>query len=234
MFSHSAALYDALYHWKDYRGEAAHVASLIRDAQPQAHTVLDVACGTGEHARWLASHGFEVDGLDLDRSLLAIAQQKHPHGRFHTGDMSAFAMGRRYDAVTCPFGSIAYLVTLERVARALQCFRAHLARGGVLIVEPWFGPGVIDPTRVTRQKGHTVDSTVERTSQIDVEGRVSRLRFDYTIEEPSGVRHAQEVHELGLFTNDEMRETFERAGFAMTFDAEGLMGRGLWYGRTAI
>jgi ubiquinone/menaquinone biosynthesis C-methylase UbiE len=68
MFSASAELYDLVYSgFKDYAAETAQLVALIRQAHPQARTVLDVACGTGEHARLLVEqHGFEVDGLDLD------------------------------------------------------------------------------------------------------------------------------------------------------------------------
>jgi SAM-dependent methyltransferase len=34
-------------------------------------TVLDVACGAGRHARWLALLGFEVSAVDRDASLFA-------------------------------------------------------------------------------------------------------------------------------------------------------------------
>jgi SAM-dependent methyltransferase len=33
--------------------------------------VLDVACGSGRHARWLAAMGFEVDAVDRDPTLFA-------------------------------------------------------------------------------------------------------------------------------------------------------------------
>jgi SAM-dependent methyltransferase len=33
--------------------------------------VLDVACGTGRHARWLAARGYQVDALDRDATALA-------------------------------------------------------------------------------------------------------------------------------------------------------------------
>lgn len=34
-------------------------------------TVLDVACGSGRHVRWLAARGFRVTGVDRDAALLA-------------------------------------------------------------------------------------------------------------------------------------------------------------------
>ena len=51
MFSASAELYDLIYSkFRDYIGEAAQIESLLRRLDPRCRTVLDVACGTGEHA----------------------------------------------------------------------------------------------------------------------------------------------------------------------------------------
>ena len=88
MFSASADLYDAIYRaFKDYAAESAAVARLLRGANPRCMTVLDVGCGTGEHARCLARAGFIVDGLDVEPAFVRIARRKHPDGRFFEGDM---------------------------------------------------------------------------------------------------------------------------------------------------
>src|SRR4051794_18215995 len=209
MFTESAEFYDAIYSFKDYAAEAAQIAALVRSAQPDARSVLDVACGTGEHARLLHErHGFEVDGLDLDPSLLRIAREKHPSGRFFEADMGDFALGQHYDVILCLFSSIAYLMTLERIRHALACFRRHLAPEGVVFVEPWFPPGGLDTSRVFRVTGTHQGMQVTRVSRNEVEGRISRLHFEYEIEAPGGTRRATEVHELGLFTQDEMSTAF--------------------------
>ena len=95
MFSESAQLYDAIYGaFKDYAGEAAQLATLLRQIHPGAHTVLDAGCGTGEHAKYLSlDHGFAVDGLDSDPGLLAVARRKLPDARFFDADMGAFDLG---------------------------------------------------------------------------------------------------------------------------------------------
>ena len=84
MFTESAELYDVIYFsFKDYRAEAAQIAALLRSLHPACRSLLDVGCGTGEHARLLASlHGFSVDGLDVSLDFLRIARAKHPAGRF--------------------------------------------------------------------------------------------------------------------------------------------------------
>ena len=152
MFTASAEYYDLIYSaLKDYDAETAQIASLLRRLNPTCRTVLDVACGTGEHARLLAGAGFDVDGLDLDPAFIRIASGKHPAGRFIEADMTDFQLQRRYDAVLCLFSSIGYVRTLERLGQAFRCFRDHLAAAGVIVVEPWFLPGVLDPSRAVRQ-----------------------------------------------------------------------------------
>lgn len=235
MFTESADIYDAIYSFKDYAAEAAEIASVLRASHPGARTVLDVACGTGEHARHLAStHGFEVDGLDLDEGLLRVARAKHPSGRFYHADMSDFTLDGRYDAILCLFSSIGYLVTLERTGRALACFRRHLRENGVVLVEPWFPPGALEDGRVSRQHGTHMGRSVERTSRVQIDGCVSHLWFDYRIETADGVRDVSEVHELGLFTRDEMATAFAGAGLRADFDRVGLTGRGLWVARPGV
>lgn len=235
MFSESAALYDLIYSsFKDYEAESANVATLLETARPGCRTVLDVACGTGEHARLLAErHGFFVDGIDLDPSFVAIAQRKHPAGMFVVADMCDFHLPRHHDAVICLFSSIGYVRTLDKVTRALECFREHLAPGGAIVVEPWFAPGVLQDGYLTHNIGERDGLRVERHSRTEIDGRLSRLHFDYVITDERGTRHASEVHELGLFTPDEMRAAFGAAGLAVDYDPQGLTGRGLYVARDA-
>ncbi len=236
MFRESAELYDLIYSsFKDYSQEARDIALLLRRIHPHCRTILDVACGTGEHAHLLAAdHGLQVDGLDLDPAFVRIARAKHPVGEFYEADMVDFHLGQRYDAVLCLFSSIGYLCTLSNVRRALACFREHLAPGGVVIVEPWFAPDVLEPGHTTTRTAEARGLRVVRVSQTEVQDRLSRLRFDYEIHGPGGVRHATEVHELGLFTTDEMLRSFEEVGLLAEHDAQGLTGRGLFVAKAAV
>ena len=234
MFSTSAEFYDLIYSiLKDYVAEATRITGLLRRFNPRCQTILDVACGTGEHARLLAARGFVVDGLDLDPALLRIATQKCPASRFFEADMRDFHLSHRYDAVLCLFSSIGYLQTLEETTQALTCFREHVAPGGVIVVEPWFAPGVLDPERVFRHAVEANGLRVSRASRIEIEGRISRLCFDYEITDGTGTRHTSEVHELGLFTAAELKGAFREAGLDADYDPDGLADRGLFVARVA-
>ena len=82
-----------------------------------ARTILDVACGTAEHARLLVdSNGFTVAGLDLDEGFVRIARAKLPSGMVYHADMTSFELPGRYDVVLCLFSAIGYVRTLPNAA----------------------------------------------------------------------------------------------------------------------
>jgi hypothetical protein len=147
--------------------------------------------------------------------------------------MSEFHLPERYDALLCLFSSIGYLRTLDRVTRALACFREHLAPGGVALVEPWLTPGVLDPAKRFTHTGEARGVSVSRHSRVEIEGTLSRLLFDYEIEDHGEARQFSEVHELGLFTTEEMMQAFREAGLGVEYDPAGLTGRGLFIARGA-
>lgn len=235
MFTESAELYDAIYFtFKDYAVEAADIARHIRAEHPQARTVLDVACGTGEHARLLAAdHGFQVDGLDLNTEFLRLARLKHPGGRFYEADMREFALSDRYDAVVCMFSSIGYVKTLPALERTLRTFRGHIAPNGIVVVEPWFPPEVMTGGHQSTRTAEANGVRVERVGTTEVDGRRCRLRFDYTLYEGDRVRHTTEIHELGLFTKEETLRAFSSAGLSARHEAPSATNRGLYIARAS-
>ena len=230
MFSASAELYDLIYsQFKDYVAETSRLADAIRQAHPRARSVLDVACGSGEHARLLAeTHGFEVDGLDLDPAFVRIAQGKLVRGSVFRADMMSFSLIRSYDVILCLFSSIGYARTLDNVTRTLDTFRQHLAPGGIVIVEPWFPPGFLESGRTIASSAAANGISVCRMGRTEIDGRISRIQFEYLIGRAAGIEHASETHELGLFTKEEMLACFDAAGLRADYYTAGSSDRG-WY-----
>lgn len=231
MFSETARYYDLIYdQFRDYEGDATRVAEMLRRLASGAELLLDVGCGTGRHAEALTRiHGYQVDGLDIQPDFVEIAQQRCPRGRFHVGDMADFDLGRRYDVLLCLFSSIGYVKTKERLAAAARCFRRHLSPSGVALIEAWMTPDAFTPGRVYLLTAETEDMKISRVNSSDVREGVSILDFHYLVGTPDGVRHLQETHELGLFTEQEMRQGFGRAGLeVLEYDPEGMTGRGLY------
>ena len=147
--------------------------------------------------------------------------------------MTSFSLGKRYDVIVCLFSAIGYVTTLANVQRTLDRFHAHLADDGLVLLEPWFAPGVLTDGRVSIKTVESPGVSVARMARVTVDARLSHLEFEYMIGRSSGIERASEVHELGLFTTEETMECFERAGFHATHDPKGPYGRGLFIARPA-
>jgi SAM-dependent methyltransferase len=233
VFSKTARYYDKIYAFKDYRAEVQRLVAIIgENLRSGSNRLLDIACGTGHHMEYLKEQ-FEVEGLDISQELLEFARQRNPGIPFHQADMVDFDLGRQLDVVTCLFSSIGYVKTLDNVKKAIACMARHTAPGGLVIIEPWLTPEAWHVPSVHGLFIDEPDFKIARVNTSFVKGRLSYFDLHYLIGTPEGTEHFVERHELGLFEIDEMRAAFVEAGLQVTYDAEGLTGRGLFLGRRA-
>ena len=213
MFDRSADVYDLLYSFKDYEAEARDLVALIRERDPDARSLLDVACGTGKHLELLRASFPDVAGVDLDEGLLAIARERLPDVPLTMADMRTVDLGRTFDAVTCLFSSVGYLRDAGELASAIGRMAAHLAPGGVLVVDGWVRPDAWWPGTHVQALAETADGVAAtRVARTWREGDRSVLDMRYLIATADdGFAQERERHELTLFTDAEYRRAFEAA-----------------------
>ncbi|MFI8403263.1 class I SAM-dependent methyltransferase [Streptomyces sp. NPDC085463] len=122
---------------------------------------LDLGCGPGRNAVFLAAQGYEVDAVDLSRTAVAWGQERAREAgvdvRFHCGDIFTVDLPPgRYDLIYdsgClhhlpPHRRISYLALLERTLApgghfALACF-ASGATGSKLPDEEFYRTRSLD------------------------------------------------------------------------------------------
>jgi len=121
--------------------------------------------------------------------------------------------------------------TTDRVMTALQRFKAHLNPGGIAIIESWFTPEKIKPIHFDMQTIDEEDLKLCRLSHTESDDKLTRIRFEYLLNDGSGIRHFSEIHEVGVFTVEEMKNCFAQSRFAVTYDPDGLTGRGIYIGK---
>jgi SAM-dependent methyltransferase len=213
VFEHSARVYDLLYSFKDYEREALDLTTLIRERDPGAASLLDVACGTGKHLELLRATFPDVAGVDLDDGLLAVAHERLPDVPLTHGDMRTFDLERTFDAVTCLFSSVGYLHDEDELTAAIGRMAAHLSRGGVLVVDGWVRPDAWWPGTNVQALAETGDGiAAARVTRTWRDGDRTILEMRYLIATAEdGFEQQQEVHELTLFSDEAYRAAFDAA-----------------------
>lgn len=250
-WTRSADIYDVMNasRGKSYADETATLINLIDERVDAAGRLLDVACGTGLHLAHLRDR-FEVAGVEPHPRFREIARERLSGIAVHDGDMRTFDLGDRFDVVTCLFSAIGYMHTIDDLAAACARMSAHLAPGGLLVVEPWFDPETWIDGLVIAEAATGDGVAVTRLSHSRREGHVSCFDFHYTVgrgpvlephstdgepfptdHPPGDVEQWIEPHRLALWTDDEYRAAMERVGLAVEHDRHGLAGRGLYLGR---
>jgi ubiquinone/menaquinone biosynthesis C-methylase UbiE len=98
-------------------------------------TALDVACGEGRNAVWLASKGWRVTGVDFSRAGLAKAQRLATDRGVEVTWVEADVVEWQPPTASFDLVVVMYLhLPAEQRRRALAHAAAALAPGGVLLV----------------------------------------------------------------------------------------------------
>lgn len=232
MYKEFADIYDLIYSFKDYKKEVKKIKKLIKKYKStDGSELLDVACGTGEHLKYLED-SFICTGVDINEGILNVAKNKVIGATFKQADMVNFDLNKKFDVILSLFSSIGYIQTYANLEKTIVNFSNHLKQGGVVIIELWF-------TKSTYWVGHPSMTTydgddikIARLNTTKLENDLSVMEMHYLIvEKNKDVKYFVDKHELGLFEIDKTLEFMERAGLKVEFLKDGLMKeRGLYIG----
>lgn len=237
IFGRYARFYDAIYRDKNYPLEANYIDALIKKYHKDAERVLDLGCGTGEHAIALARKGYKVTGVDNSAEMLDAASRKiaAPGGDrlkvdFVNADIRLLKLGANFDAVISLFHVISYLMSDDEVKAAFKAAGDHLGRGGIFIFDCWYGPAVLNSKPEKRIKTtETEELSIIRYAEPEFVsgGKVVRVNYRLVVKNKStgAVETFEERHELRYFYSDEIDYMLKDAGFSMLERAEWLTGK---------
>ena len=213
----------------DYSAEMmARILLLAQQSGWAGRRVMDMACGTGTAAIWLAREGFRVSGVDISSEMLirarGNAQAAHcstvtwRQGDIREPDTSAGAL----DLVTWLRG-LNHIQSLRDLERVFANTAAALAPGKLFVFDLDSVQGLVTRwgTGVHLLYNDGSDLTITVQSTFSYETLVATLRYIIFYDVGEGWQRAEEVHLLRGYPLQAVNALLERAGFDVldTLDA---------------
>lgn len=216
--------YDALYGDKDYASEVNLIERIVkRYGHGPVHRILDLGCGTGNHAIPLARRGYEVVGIDRSPLMVDQARAKVQCADF-TGaatficaDIRHANLDHEFDMALMMFAVLGYQLSDDDVLLALQTARRHLTHDGLLLFDVWYGPAVVQQGPSDREKRVAVEGgSIRRAASAAIDTLHHRcdIRYQLVWEGPgTGLKTTEELHRMRYFFPEEIALFLARAGF---------------------
>ncbi len=131
--------YSCLREERHHRLLLPTIETLLADV-PRGARVLDLGCGTGYVSGRLLARGYDVTGIDVSESGVALARQALPQGHFHclgVGDVELEArLGGKFAAIV----SVEVVEHLYSPAQwADACYNLLNDHGTLIVTTPYHG-----------------------------------------------------------------------------------------------
>jgi SAM-dependent methyltransferase len=192
------------------KGAAPGLLAILRRCGIRNGLVVDLGCGSGIWARELVDHGYDVLGVDLSPSMIAIARRRVPEGRFEVGSLLRFQLPP-CAAVTSLGECVNYLFdkknSKKELARLFSRVYGALRPGGVFVFD------VAEPRRVGGSYREGKDWATVVQVEKDPKADVLTRRITFFRQAGKLYRRGQEVHRLQLYRAPELAEELRAIGF---------------------
>ena len=207
------------HHWENFTELISPwFLEAVRHFHCSPRSVLDLACGTGRFALYLASKGFTVAGIDRSDEMLAIARRRSTDQGLDVAwscqDMREFTWDAPVDCVTCWFDSLNYLTRENDVAATFFRVREALAPGGTFLFDVNTIRGLSEHWNTeTRINVNTDDHFILTDTEWDEEERCNTLILHGFLKRGDTYERIYEEHVQRAYPLDELRQLLEDEGF---------------------
>ena len=216
-----SAYYDLLYQDKDYRSEAVYVNQHLRKLLPGARELLELGCGTGNHARYLCEYGYTITGVERSEEMVALARQKGIPGFDPViADISSFELNHQFDAAVSLFHSLCYVTSNVQLLSTFRKVYKHLKPGGIFAFDFWYGPAVLHHLPASRTKyGQNERMEVTRIGETKmyIDKNIAEVNYEIVVKDKSNGKYltVKEKHPMRYFSMPEIALIAEQTGFKL-------------------
>lgn len=218
--SELAEYYDLMRQYRDYDKECQFTNNLIQRHHLGTKKVLDICCGTGEHAIRMAKLGYEVTGIDLSQDMLNIATEKAKRAGvsidFRCVDVNELGITGEFKVAYCLGYTFLYMITDSDATSFFTAIRKALSIGGLFLVDFINGLSLIEDFQRDKFMYQNDNTTIFRFEQssLDKKRRVKHIEFCYFIDHHDGhIKTIFAEEDLRVFYDDKVQSLMSSCGF---------------------
>lgn len=147
--------YHILYAQRDDNEAFSFINNFLLWLSPKRPSrFLDLACGNGRHAKFLAKDGHYVYGADLsENNILQAKQIQLPHVHFFVHDMKCQLPINALDGIFNFFTSFGYFDTVDENRKTIRNIYHALSNNGFLLLD-YLNPANIRKNLVPKESRH--------------------------------------------------------------------------------
>lgn len=135
--------YDLLYRDKNYEAESRYVLNTLKNWKTEIKDVLELGCGSGNHAQYLVKNALNVWGIEQSKMMVSEARGKKIANFYpQIGNITSFQLDKKFDAVISLFHVISYLTENKDLLNCFQLVNQHLKLEGIFLFDVWYSPAV--------------------------------------------------------------------------------------------
>jgi SAM-dependent methyltransferase len=227
VFNNYAKYYNLLYKDKDYKAETGYVQSLITQfAEKPAKTLLDIGCGTGMHAYYMAQLGYQVTGIDSAQEMINHALEKEiPNADFRTENATRFSLGKKFDIITSLFHVLSYQTVTQNAMDMIKNVSAHLNENGIFIFDFWYGPAVLTEKpsiKIKRLEDDEIKVTRIAEPILKINENIVDVNFELMIHDKQHDQFSfvKEIHPMRYFFKPEIELLLDYAALYPLYFSE--------------
>jgi SAM-dependent methyltransferase len=206
-----SVFYHQLYANRSEKEARDFIDVLLYELTPAVNAaMLDLGCGAGRHAKYLASKGFNVTGLDLSASSIRTAKKSESGNlQFATHDMRDPFGKNCFDYVFNFFTSFGYFKDDEENHQVIRNIYQALKPGGLLVLD-YLNVGFAEQHLVA-EEAKELDGVVYHISRwMDKKFLYKKIVIDNV---PAS--QSEFIEQLVKFDLDDFNYMFERSGLQL-------------------
>lgn len=140
IYTSLALIYDEVMKDVDYEDWADFIDEIIQDLNPEAETILELACGTGKVAMYLDElECYDITATDKSEQMLEearrIAEFRGLNIKWEQVDFMNMRLESTFDVILTLFDSVNYLLTEEDVLKMLSNVEKVMHEGSLFIFD---------------------------------------------------------------------------------------------------